>query len=150
MKNNKRFLFPFACVCVLASQIIPLITYHKTLKLFSVATTKNSAVVPFLSPSRALLLSLLLWNNCSTNLLLRKKKHKHKQYHTKRVAAAILFCERTQKLSHARIQNAFQNGKKKIIVRARRTTTATAKNPSEQSKHRYATKSRDRARKRER
>lgn len=78
MKNNKRFLFPFACVCVLASQIIPLITYHKTLKLSSAATTKNSAVVPFLSPSRALLLSLLLWNNCSTNLLLRKLKKKTK------------------------------------------------------------------------
>uniref|UniRef100_A0A8D8C9I1 (northern house mosquito) hypothetical protein n=1 Tax=Culex pipiens TaxID=7175 RepID=A0A8D8C9I1_CULPI len=41
MKNNKRFLFPFACVCVLASQIIPLITYHKTLKLSSAATTKK-------------------------------------------------------------------------------------------------------------
>lgn len=77
MKNNKRFLFPFACVCVLASQIIPLITYHKTLKLSSAATTKNSAVVPFLSPSRALLLSLLLWNDCSTNLLLKKKKNRN-------------------------------------------------------------------------
>lgn len=153
MKNNKRFLFPFACVCVFLhpkSSRLSHITKHsnspplplpKTLLLFPFCHHPALFCCPFCYGTIAVLIF------SSEN----KKKNKNTNNITQNASPPPSCFANAPKNCHTRASKMrSKTAKKKIIVRARRTTTATAKNPSEQSKHRYATKSRDRARKRER